>query len=142
MDVTDLHGTWELERFWFIDDAGVETDPLGADPVGNLILGPDGFYAFTMMRRGRAAYASGDLLRGTSAETAEAAHGYVSFGGTWRFDGDGILFDIAYSLFPNWLGGTQKRLATIDGGKLLLRTTGPIPLAGKVHRGAARWHRA
>ena len=22
MNVTDLHGTWELERFWFTDDAG------------------------------------------------------------------------------------------------------------------------
>ena len=84
---------------------------------------------------------SGDLLRGTADEKGEAADGYVSFGGTWAFDGEAILFDIAYSLFPNWIGGQQKRLASFDSGELVLQTTGPILMAGKVHRGAARWLR-
>lgn len=139
MNTSDLTGTWDLQRFWFTDDAGEEMDPLGADPVGNLVLGTDGHYAFTMMRTGRAAYESGDLLGGTDAEKGEAADGYVSFGGTWSFDGEAITFGIVYSLFPNWIGGEQKRLASMADGELVLQTTGPILMAGKVHRGAARW---
>ena len=87
MNRDDLTGTWDLQRFWFTDDGGSEMDPLGEMPVGNLILGADGNYAFTMMRTGRSPYASGDLLGGTPDEKGEAADGYVSFGGTWTFDG-------------------------------------------------------
>ena len=117
MNKHDLIGTWNLQRFWFTDDAGVEVDPLGDDPVGNLLLGEDGYYAFTMMRSGRSVYQSGDLLRGT------------------------ITFTITYSLFPNWVGGEQKRLASFADGELLLQTTGPILMAGKIHRGAAWWRK-
>lgn len=141
MNKSKLIGTWDLQRFWFTDDAGVETDPLGADAIGNLVLGADDHYAFTMMRTGRTPYESGDLLGGTSAEKGEAADGYVSFGGTWSFDGEAITFGIVYSLFPNWVGGEQKRLASFVDDGLVLRTTCPIPMAGKVHRGAARWRK-
>lgn len=141
MNRDDLLGTWDLQRFWFTDDDGVEMDPLGADPVGNLILGADGNYAFTMMRTGRSAYASGDLLGGTADEKGEAADGYVSFGGTWTFDGAAITFGITYSLFPNWVGGEQVRLTSMIGDELQLQTKGPILLAGKMHRGAARWRK-
>ena len=102
MNRDDLLGTWDLQRFWFTDDDGTEMDPLGDSPVGNLILGADGNYAFTMMRAGRSPYAGGDLLAGTAAEKGEAADGYVSFGGAWTFGDDAITFGIAYSLFP-WL---------------------------------------
>ena len=88
MNKRDLHATWDLQRFWFTDDNGVEVDPLGTGPAGNLILGTDGQYAFNMMRRDRSPYASGDLLGGTAEEKGEAADGYVSFGGTWSFDGE------------------------------------------------------
>lgn len=141
MKKTELIGTWDLQRFWFTDDAGAEMDPLGTDPVGNLVLGADGHYAFTMMRPGRTPYESGDLLGGTDTEKGEAVDGYVSFGGAWSFDGEAITFGIAYSLFPNWVGGEQKRLAAFVGDELVLQTTGPILLAGKVHRGAARWQK-
>jgi len=94
-----------------------------------------------MMRPGRTAYKSGDLLGGTDAEKGEAAGGYVSFGGSWSFDGEAITFGIVYSLFPNWVGGEQKRLASMVDGELLLQTTGPILMDGKIHRGAARWRK-
>jgi len=142
MNVTDLYGTWELERFWFTDDDEVEMDPLGAEAVGHLILGADGFYAFTMMRAGRTPFTGGDLVGGTPAETGEAASGYVSFGGSWSFDGEGIRFAITYSFFPNWVGAEQRRLVSLRDDILTLRTQGPILMAGKIHRGAARWHRA
>ncbi len=137
----DLVGSWSLIRFWFTDDDGVEMDPLGGDAVGHLLLAEDGHYAFTMMRSGRTSYESGDLLAGSEAEKSEAAAGYVSFGGDWSFDGEAIRFGVTYSLMPNWVGGEQRRLASMNGEELVLQTTGPIPMAGKVHRGAARWQR-
>ena len=141
MNRDDLLGTWDLQRFWFAGDDGAEMDPLGTAPVGNLILGADGNYAFTMMRTGHSTYASGDLLGGTPDEKGEAADGYVSFGGAWASDGDAITFEITYSLFPNWVGGKQVRLASMIGAELQLQTNGPILLAGKMHRGAARWRK-
>ncbi len=141
MNRDDLLGTWGLQRFWFTDDDGEEIDPLGDEPVGNLMLGTDGNYAFTMMRTGRSAYADGDLLGGSADEKGEAAGGYVSFGGTWTFGGDAITFGITYSLFPNWVGGEQVRLTSMVDEELKLMTTGPILLAGKMHRGAARWRK-
>ena len=141
MNRDDLLGTWDLQRFWFTDDDSAEMDPLGDAPVGNLILGADDNYAFTMMRTGRSPYAGGDLLRGTADEKGEAADGYVSFGGTWTFGEDAITFGIAYSLFPNWVGGEQVRLTSMIGDELQLQTTGPILLAGKTHGGAARWRK-
>ncbi|PPR09083.1 MAG: hypothetical protein CFH41_02806 [Alphaproteobacteria bacterium MarineAlpha11_Bin1] len=137
----DLHATWDLQRFWFTDDSGVEVEPLGTDAVGSLILSADRQYAFTMMRSGRTSYRSGDLLGGTSDEKSEAAGGYVSFGGSWSFDGEAIIFGINYSLFPNWVGAQQKRIASFSGDELLLQTIGAILMAGKSHHGAARWRR-
>jgi len=139
MDINNLFGTWGLDRFWFTDDAGVEVDPLGRTPVGNLILGHDTHYAFTMMRGNRSIYQNGDLLGGTSAEKIEAAEGYVSFGGSWSLDNSIISFAVTYSLFPNWVGEKQQRRVNIENGVLLLQTLGPILMAGKMHRGAARW---
>lgn len=141
MKENDLCATWELDRFWFTDEKGDEMDPLGTDPRGNLILGKDGNYAFTIMRVARTNYASGDLLGGTLAEKGEAADGYVSFGGRWQLDGEAITFDVTYSFFPNWVNKQQKRLASLGKNSLTLRTTGPILMAGRIHRGAARWHR-
>ncbi|MEK9645229.1 MAG: lipocalin-like domain-containing protein [Alphaproteobacteria bacterium] len=137
----DLVGSWSLIRFWFTDDDGVEMDPLGEDAVGHLLLADDGNYAFTMMRQGRTPYESGDVLGGSNAEKCEAADGYVSFGGEWSFDGEAIRFGATYSFFPNWVGGEQRRLASMEGDELVLRTAWPIPMAGKVQRGAARWRR-
>ena len=141
MSKLNIEGTWKLKRFWFTDDLGTEVDPLGSSPTGNLILGSDHYFAFTIMRVDRSAYESGDLLSGTVNETSEAANGYVSFGGTWSLKEEFIHFEIAYSLFPNWVNGVQKRQVSVTGDKLLLQTTAPILMAGKIHQGAARWQR-
>jgi len=141
MDISNLYGTWGLKRFWFTDNAGIEVDPLGTDPIGNLILGEDTHYAFTMMRKGRSTYQNGDVLGGTSEEKIEAAQGYVSFGGRWSLDYSTILFTVTYSLFPNWVGGRQRRHVNLENGLLLLQTLEPILMAGKMHKGAARWYK-
>ncbi|MCY1251387.1 Lipocalin-like domain protein [compost metagenome] len=35
-------------------------------------------------------------------------------------DGDNILHHVRHSLFPNWVGGTQRRVAQLDGDVLAL----------------------
>tara|TARA_B100000686_G_scaffold259434_1_gene271904 strand:- start:2748 stop:3188 length:441 start_codon:yes stop_codon:yes gene_type:complete len=138
---SELYGTWELERFWFTSKDRSETDPLSTYPVGNLIFVNDGHYSFTMMRPGRMMYKDGDLLGGTAKETQEAAGGYVSFGGGWTLQNNIIIFKISYSLFPNWVGKEQKRIAKFENKSLFLRTTIPLQVAGKLHWGAARWNK-
>jgi hypothetical protein len=46
------------------------------------------------------------------------------------------------SLFPNWIGQTQPRVARIDGDFLIITTEGPVESRGKMVNPCLRWKRA
>jgi len=46
------------------------------------------------------------------------------------------------SLFPNWLGSTQVRVASFEGDRLILRTEVPILVDEKMQTGELVWRRA
>ena len=131
MNKRELYATWDLQRFWFTDDNGVEVDPLGTDPAGNLILGTDGRYAFNMMRRDRSSLRK---RRSTRWDRRGERRGRGRLCIVWRH----LVFrrrsdPVRYRLqFVSTNGGQQKRLASFDGDELLLQTTGSILLAGKL----------
>lgn len=45
---------------------------------------------------------------------------YISYAGTYEVHEDYVLHHIEVSLFPNWVGGTQKRFFERDGDRLTL----------------------
>jgi hypothetical protein len=130
-----LHGTWALRAFDFIDAEGAVFQPLGPEPLGGLVISPDGHVSFQFFAANRRQFATEDLFGGTDEEWAWAARGAVVFGGPCRTEGGALIVDVTYSLYPNWIGGTQRRLYRVEGDRLMLGTDGPA-LFGDVQRRA------
>ncbi len=81
-------------------------------------------------RTGRARFAAGDLLSGTTEEKARAGEGFVAYAGRYSFHGDHVVHHVELSLFPNWVGTDQQRTVELAGDRLTLSAS-PLLLAGK-----------
>lgn len=142
MSVEQLAGAWRLRSFEFTDGDGNLFHPLGEAPGGALVVTPGGHVVFSFCAGGRASFATDDVFLGTDEERAAAATGYVSFGGPGEVSADAISVQVEYSLFPNWVGGTQIRLYELDGDRLILRTAAPRNFGGVERSARAALERA
>jgi len=70
-----LVGAWRLVSWENQADDGQVTHPMGTDALGYLLYTADGRFSVTISRRGRAGFAAGDLLSGTTEEQARAVEG-------------------------------------------------------------------
>jgi hypothetical protein len=136
-----LRGAWRLESFAFADDAGAEWYPLGCEPRGFLFITEDDHVAFNFMAADRRPFAADDLFGGRPEELASAAATVVSFAGPFRIEGETLVIDVQYSLFPNWIGSTQVRGFAFEGETLVLSTLRPVPFGGTPRRARARLRR-
>lgn len=128
-----LVGAWRLVSC-------VETDirsgeiflPLGSRPLGLLLYTPDGYMSAQLGNPDRQSFASGDMYRGTAAEYESAAVGYLAYSGPYDVDEvRGVVeHGMEVSLFPNWQGQRQLRIAQIEGDTLVLATASPALFAG------------
>jgi hypothetical protein len=142
----DLIGTWRLVE-WTVhigDDA--PEHPFGGDPVGLITYTPDGRMWATLMRRRRPGLGTHTLAGAASAARAEAAAGYVGYAGTFEIDGEGVTHHVEVSLFPDWVGGEQRRLvrwlAVEQGPPDLELSTPPEPTRdGRTVVNRLRWRR-
>ena len=114
-------GTWRLRSFAFTDEAGGVFHPLGERPAGHVLISADGY---------------------DETERARAAGEVVSFAGPYEFDGAAVSVTVEYSVYPNWIGGTQVREVEVSGDTLILRTRGARPFAGVRRQAEARLIRA
>ncbi len=136
-----MKGAWRLLSFVFTDADGELFYPLGRDPAGYFVVTGDGHATLSFTATGRDRFAANDLFAGADDELANAAKGYVSFGGPCEVGSDAITIHVKYSLFPNWIGQQQVRLYTLDGDRLTLRTDGPKLFGGVERRAEARLER-
>lgn len=130
MSLDRLAGAWNLRSFEFTDSGGNVFRPLGDRPEGSLVVVQSGHAVLSFAAADRTQFATSDLFAGTDEERAAAAAGYISFGGPAEITDDAITIQVEYSLFPNWVGGTQTRLYELDGDTLTLRTPGPRLFGG------------
>jgi len=137
-----LLGTWALQAFDFIDAEGAVFQPLGPEPGGGLVISPDGHVSFHFFAAKRRKFAAEDLFGGTEEEWARAARSAVVFGGPCRTEHGTLIVDVTYSLYPNWIGGTQCRLYRVEGDRLMLGTDGPALFGGGLRRAAVTLIRA
>ena len=126
---TSVVGTWRLTRWEIRDADGRVRLPLGPDAVGSLTYTAGGHMAVAIMRVGRAAFASDDLLGGTPEERAAAAAGYVTYAGRYELRDGVVVHRIELSLFPNWVGTEQVRFVRVQGDELTI-TTDPVRIGG------------
>jgi hypothetical protein len=88
---------------------------MGPDALGSLLYTADNRLSVTISRAGRARFAAGDLLGGTTEEQARAVEGIVAYAGRYSFHGDRVVHHVELSLFPNWVGTDQQRSVELSG---------------------------
>jgi hypothetical protein len=135
-----LVGTWRLLTWENRTLDGEVRHPLGEDVSGYIAYTEDGYVFVAIMRPGRAPFAVGDLLSGSTAEKAGAAETYVSYCGRYEYGGDTVVHHVELSLFPNWVGVAQERLVEISGNRLTLSTR-PLLLQGRQQTAHLLWER-
>jgi hypothetical protein len=113
---------------------------MGTEALGYLVYTADGRFSVTISRRGRAGFAAGDLLSGSTEEKARAVEGFVAYAGRYSFHGDRVVHHVELSLFPNWVGSDQERWVELAGDRLTLSAS-PLLLAGKQQVPRLRWER-
>jgi hypothetical protein len=135
-----LVGGWRLVSWENRAADGQITYPMGIDALGALLYTADGRFSVTISRPGRAGFAAGDLLSGTTEEQARpwralsptraATASLVTASSTmWRC-----------RWFPNWVGSDQERWVELAKNRLILSAS-PLLLAGKLQVPRLVWER-
>ena len=135
-----LVGAWQLLSWENRAADGRVTYPMGTDALGYLLYTASGRFSVIVSRRGRAGFAAGDLLSGTTEEQARAVEGFVAYAGRYSFHGDRVVHHVELSLFPNWVGSDQERWVELAGDRLILSAR-PLLLAGQLQVPRLVWER-
>jgi hypothetical protein len=135
-----LVGAWQLLSWENRAADGQVTYPMGTDALGSLLYTASGRFSVTISRRGRAGFAAGDLLGGTTEEQARAVEGFVAYAGRYSFHGDRVVHHVELSLLPNWVGSDQQRWVELSGDRLILSAR-PLLLAGQLQVPRLVWKR-
>jgi hypothetical protein len=92
----------------------------------------------------RAGFASGDMYRGAPDDYVAAGISYLAYSAPYHVErARGVLeHKMAVSLYPNWKGERQVRIAKLDGDQLVLATDRPRLFAGSLKTARITWRRA
>lgn len=119
MKSDDVQGTWVLLD-WVQDyDDGRRIYPFGEDAVGTIVYSGDRMSCI-MSRSGRAPFAAGGQWNADDADKARAYGEMMAYAGGFSIEGNEVLHHVDLSLFPNWIGGVQRRRAALNGDRLSL----------------------
>ena len=142
MSLPQFAGSWKLISSEMRTPSGEILYPLGKDCEGRIIFDMEGNFSAQLMRPGRSEFASGDLLRGTDKELREAYQGYVAFWSKIEVhpEKQQFTYEVAGSLFPNWIGHSNLRYYEFDGDRLTFKTPSFL-MAGQELTGVLIWER-
>jgi hypothetical protein len=123
-------GTWKMISWVSVDENGLETDFFGEAPVGILMYDALGNMNAQLMKSGRKNFNATSLYGGSQEENSMAYMTYAAyFGKYYEVTPGELCHEVEGSLFPNWVGGKETRLAKIEGEYLYLSTP-PVYLEG------------
>ena len=115
---------------------------MGAEPDGLLVYAPDGTMLAVMGPGDRPRFASSDVTGGTVDEQARAFRTFIAYGGGFEVAGSEVVHTVELSLFPNWIGTTQRRSWQLDEpGRTLTLTSPPLALGGVTRIQRLTWER-
>jgi hypothetical protein len=140
-----LIGAWKLVSYVEVPlDGSAPHHPFGEDARGIIMYTPDGYMSAQLSTASRAPFASGDWFVGTDEEYRAEASTYIAYSGRFEVDEEeGTLkHSMFVSLFPNWTGQTQARVARLEGDTLELGTASPIVRSGTPVYARLLWKRA
>jgi len=119
MNAADIHGRWEILAWEQLYDDGRVVHPMGVELEGFIEYGPHGMFC-VVARKNREPFRSGGQWSASDAEKAAAYGSYLTYAGGYEVQGDTVLHHVRHSLFPNWEGGSQRRIAQLEGDVLAL----------------------
>ena len=139
MAAEGLAGRWRLLSWPARTAAGDVTYPFGERPQGSVV-----YTGWVDERRSRLRGSRGPGHRRCRRRQRRGARRafstYLSYCGTYEVEGDVVVHHIEMSLFPNWVGGEQRRQFEPSDDKLVLRTP-PLETGGDVIVNEFRWIR-
>lgn len=140
--VADLVGTWRLRAWESVDDDGSVEHPMGQAPEGVLVYTADRTMITTIGRAGRTPIDGGDMLAGPVDGRLEAMVSFIAYSGTFGVDGGDVVHDVTMSLFPNWIGTTQRRhVALSPDASILTLSADPFLVGGRRSTQRLAWER-
>ena len=139
-----LIGAWELISYVEKPLNGSPPNyPMGERPMGIIMYTPDGYMSAQLMRPNPGHFASRDWFKATPEEYQRAASTYFAYAGAFQVEGEKkiVTHFVLVSLFPNWIGQKQQRVARIEGDLLHLSTASPIQSGGQSANAYLEWRR-
>ena len=136
-----LHGTWELQRWYCTLDGQFHNYPFGHDARGRITYSPNGTMSAILMDPDRQPFAIASLAKGTGAELQSAIQGYVSYAGRFEIIGEDVHHQVEYSLLPNWIGTTLIRTMSWQDDHLVLATKPEKTQTGRIVINHLHWHK-
>ena len=118
--MTTVVGWWTLVSWKQIYDDGREMAPFGDDVIGRLSYGEGGDFTVIISRKERPNFETGGQWNAEDSEKADAYGAMLAYFGRYEFDGEKMQHHVEASLFPNWIGHTQVRMAGIENNILTL----------------------
>ena len=109
MSAQALVGRWELVAFQQNYDDGRRVYPMGEAPQGIIQYTENGFMSCIISRPDRAHFSTGGQWNASDAEKAQAYNSMLSYAGRYEIENNTVTHLVDLSLFPNWIGGQQKR---------------------------------
>lgn len=140
MEAAELVGVWRLVSWSARAADGTVTYPFGERATGQIIYTAGGEMAVQIAGAGRPDHPTEDPFAGNEAQQASAYRSYLAYRGRFAVDGDAVVHLVEESLFPNWVGGAQRRLVSFDGDDLVL-STAPMLVGGTTVVNELRWRR-
>ena len=141
LTTADLVGTWRLKTWTSEGNDGV-TRPMGERPEGIVVYTEDGTMITTIGRRARAPIDGTDMQGGPVEQRLEAMSTFISYSGRFRFEGGDVIHEVVMSLYPNWVGTTQRRHVELSADRTeLTLTSDPFVVQGRLGRHRLTWER-
>lgn len=137
----DIVGDWRLLEW--VSEGGDDVElPMGEHPEGILVYSPTGTMCSTFGRSGRPRIDSDDMRGGPDDQRLAAMASFIAYSGGFRVEGGDVLHEVEVSLFPNWVGTTQRRHIWLDpSGDRLVLTSDPFVVAGRLGVQRLTWER-
>lgn len=121
-DKLNLIGRWDIVSWEQLYDDGRRELPMGEKLEGFIRYLPDGDMVCMICKSERKRFEKGGQWNAPDDEKAGAYNSMLSYAGRYAVDGNVITHTVQTSLFPNWVGGEQKRRLEVqaDGTLALL----------------------
>jgi hypothetical protein len=140
MDAASVVGAWRLVSL----EREVDGKPLesvsSVAREGRIFYTPDGYMSVLITRASRPSLSGDDLSSSPQAEQLAALPDSTAYCGTYEVRGDEVIHHVQVSLFPNWAGSDQRRVATLTGNRLVLSST-RTSVSGSQRTSRLTWER-